>query len=88
MNYFIQNLYFEKLNDVLTLDQHVQQILDNLKLVNENVAENKAVAQQKQKQNYDKNLKKRKVEVLKLATRSFCTKRQKQKKRRFTETSF
>ena len=62
MNYFIQNLYFEKLNDVLTLDQHVQQILDNLKLVNENVAENKAVAQQKQKQNYDKNLKKRKVE--------------------------
>ena len=62
MNYFIQNLYFEKLNDVLTLDQHVQQILDNLKLFNENVAENKAVAQQKQKQNYDKNLKKRKVE--------------------------
>ena len=62
MNYFIQNLYFEKLKDVLTLDQHVQQILDNLKLFNENVAENKAVAQQKQKQNYDKNLKKRKVE--------------------------
>ena len=40
----------------------MQQILDNLKLVTKNVAENKTVAQQKQKQNYDKNLKKRKVE--------------------------
>ena len=40
----------------------MQQTLDNLKLVTENVAENKAVAQQKQKQNYDKNLKKRKIE--------------------------
>ena len=40
----------------------MQQILDNLKLVTKNVAENKTVAHQKQKQNYDKNLKKRKVE--------------------------
>ena len=40
----------------------MQQTLDNLKLVTENVAENKAVAQQKQKKNYDKNLKKRKIE--------------------------
>ena len=40
----------------------MQQTLGNLKLVTKNVAENKTVAQQKQKQNYDKNLKKRKVE--------------------------
>ena len=40
----------------------MQQTLDNLKLVTENVAENKTVAQQKQKQNYNKNVKKRKVE--------------------------
>ena len=57
MYVFIQNLDFQKLNDLIKLEQHVQQTLDNLKLVTENVAENKAVAQQKQKQNYDKNLK-------------------------------
>ena len=62
MYVFIQNLDFQKLNDLTKLEQHVQQTLDNLKLVTENVAENKAVAQQKQKKNYDKNLKKRKIE--------------------------
>ena len=51
MYFFIQNRDIEKLNDVTKLEQNVQQTLDNLKLVTENVAENKTVAQQKQKDN-------------------------------------
>ena len=51
MYFFIQNLDIEKLNNVTKLEQNVQQTLDNLKLVTENVAENKTVTQQKQKDN-------------------------------------
>ena len=61
-NFFIQSINFAECSNNENLEDLVKDTYERLEVITENVLENKEKAQEKQKQYYDKNLKKRKVE--------------------------
>ena len=61
-NIFIQNINFTEYSNSANLEELVKDTYERLEVITENVLENKQKAQEKQKQYYDKNLKKRKFE--------------------------
>ena len=59
---FIQNINFAEYSNCENLEELVKDTYERLEVITESVLQNKQKAQEKQKQYYDKNLKKRKNE--------------------------